>query len=94
MNRIRKKVELALLDPELQSISDGIDDVKKSKLMDGQNKDVEDHLSVPWASDSFLAWLCHVLGKQVREKLADCEKTRKFHLEAVISLLNVKRERG
>ncbi|KAL7076587.1 hypothetical protein ACQ4LE_004459 [Meloidogyne hapla] len=90
MNRIRKrKAELALLDPELQSISDGIDDVKKSRLMDGQSTDVEDHLSVAGTSDSFnldLPGYARVLGEQVREKLADREKTRKFNLEAVLQL--------
>uniref|UniRef100_A0A1I8BQ74 Ovule protein n=1 Tax=Meloidogyne hapla TaxID=6305 RepID=A0A1I8BQ74_MELHA len=74
MNRIRKrKAESALLDPELQSIGCGIDDVNKSKLMDGQNKDDEDHLSVPVTSDSFqldLPCYARVLGGQVIEKLA------------------------
>jgi len=53
MNRIRKRnAELALLedselDPELKSIKDGIEEVKKQKLvvelMDGTSKSVENH---------------------------------------------------
>uniref|UniRef100_A0A914L2Y2 Exonuclease domain-containing protein n=1 Tax=Meloidogyne incognita TaxID=6306 RepID=A0A914L2Y2_MELIC len=100
MNRIRKRnAELALLedselDPELKSIKDGIEEVKKQKLvvelMDGTSKSVENHLSFPSTSDSVhsgqldLPGYARVLGEQVKEKLAEREKTKKFNNPEVV----------
>nr|CAD2186793.1 unnamed protein product [Meloidogyne enterolobii] len=98
MNRIRKRnAELALLedselDPELKSIKDGIEEVKKQKLvvelMDGTSKSVENHLSFPSTSDSVysgqldLPGYARVLGEHVKEKLA--EKTKRFNNPEVV----------
>uniref|UniRef100_A0A914N5J2 Uncharacterized protein n=1 Tax=Meloidogyne incognita TaxID=6306 RepID=A0A914N5J2_MELIC len=100
MNRIRKRnAELALLedselDPELKSIKDGIEEVKKQKLvvelMDGTSKSVENHISFPSTSDSVhsgqldLPGYARVLGEQVKEKLAEREKTKKFNNPEVV----------